>query len=561
MIRTYFKTTILSVVLGVSALAVQPANAASLSFIPSTGEFALSKEIVADLKIDSEGIGVNAAQATIRFPVDILEVKSIDKTDSAFSFWLEEPSFLNTDGVITFIGGTPYGVSGASIQVLRVTFISKGSGVAPITFSDAAVTTSDGSGTNVLSKTTDASFTISPTKETPIITPPTKIIREPAPASDLPVQPVVHISLYPDPTRWHNVSNVFTAAWDLPRDISTVGTALNKQPDYEPRGAEGLFDNKMFQALSDGVWYLHVRFKNKIGWGVPAHYRLAIDTKAPLPFEITIQESEETDNPTPTLSFKADDALSGIANYQVRIDANDWITLPSGDFPGTYTLHPQDPGDHHITVRAVDYAGNSIENSISIKTLPIASPAFTFVTSSLFSNETRGLSLRGTALPSTEILLALKQGEVIITESIVPVDANGNWEFIYSAPLRNGIYKAIIQNRDARGARSLIIDSSEIRVTGKYTNVIISFIILLIGALISGFLFYWKRRERTRLRLEVAQGDISKTFNIIQSDIEKLQQAQRTPTPADDEFAIEKLKQDTEKMGGYIKKEIDRAKK
>ena len=223
-------------------------------------------------------------------------------------------------------------------------------------------------------------------------------------------------------------------------------------------------------------------------------------------------------------------------------------------------LPPQDPGDHHITVRALDYANNSIENSISIKTLPIASPVFTFVTNSLFSNETRGLSLRGTALPSTDILLALKQGDVVITEHIVPVDANGNWEFIYSAPLRNGTYKAAIQNRDARGARSLVISSSEIQVTGKYTNAIAGFIIVLIGALIGGLLFYLKRRERTRLRLEVAQGDVSKTFKIIESDVEKLQQAQKTPTPADDEFAAEKLKQDVEKLGGYIKKEIDRVK-
>ena len=83
------------------------ASAASLFWVPSTGEFALSKEVVADLKIDCEGVGVNAAQATVRFPTDILEVKSIDKADSVFSFWLEEPSFSNTDGAITFIGGTP----------------------------------------------------------------------------------------------------------------------------------------------------------------------------------------------------------------------------------------------------------------------------------------------------------------------------------------------------------------------------------------------------------------------------------------------------------------------
>ncbi|KKT29906.1 MAG: hypothetical protein UW17_C0029G0001, partial [Candidatus Nomurabacteria bacterium GW2011_GWD1_44_10] len=40
----------------------------------------------------------------------------------------------------------------------------------------------------------------------------------------------------------------------------------------------------------------------------------------------------------------------------------------------------------------------------------------------------------------------------------------------------------------------------------------------------------------------------------------KLEDAQKTPTPADDEFIADKLKKNVEKMGSYVKNEIGRAK-
>lgn len=165
------RITKFGILIGLVAIFANTAQAATLFFTPDTGEFGLNKEIVVDLKIDSDGVGVNAGQATISFPKDMLEVKSVDKTDSAFNFWLEEPSFSNTDGVITFVGGTPYGISGASIKVLHITFLTKSAGIANITFVDSAVTASDGSGTNVLSKTNDAAFTVSPASTPATITP------------------------------------------------------------------------------------------------------------------------------------------------------------------------------------------------------------------------------------------------------------------------------------------------------------------------------------------------------------------------------------------------------
>ncbi|MCK9344609.1 MAG: Ig-like domain-containing protein [Candidatus Pacebacteria bacterium] len=555
------RTLPISIILGTIALFAQTAEAATLFFTPGSGEFGINKEIVVDLKIDSEGAGINAAQATLRFPKDILEVKSINKTDSTFNFWLEEPSFSNTDGVISFVGGTPYGISGASIQVLHVVFTTKTGGTAPLNIVDAAVTASDGSGTNVLTKTTDATFTISPAKTAPaVVVPPTQIVREATPAAGLPTTPVLNVPFYADPALWYNHSNVFTASWELPRDVTGVATTLNNQPNFTPNTNEGLFDNKMFQPLADGVSYLHVRFKNSIGWGGTAHYRIAVDTKAPVPFEITSSEGATSDNPAPTLTFASSDALSGIHEYRIKTDNEAWITIPSKDFQGSYKLSIKNPGTHHITIQAVDNAGNSIENTLNHETLALVSPVFTFTTETLFSDETKGLTFKGTAIPSTEILLLIKRDGAIIANSTVNVSANGNWEFTFADPLRNGKYIATIQNRDSRGALSLVVTAPEISVTGRYTNLVIVLLLVLIVTIIAGSWFYKNRRERTALRIQMAERDTANVFKMIQDDVKKLQEAQKSNTSVNAEFIAEKINKNVEKMGKYIKDEIGRAK-
>ncbi|MFA5997435.1 MAG: hypothetical protein WC791_02990 [Candidatus Paceibacterota bacterium] len=575
------RTIKFGMILGAVALFANTAEAASLFFVPQTGSYTIGQDISVDLKIDTEGAGINAAQATIRFPKDTLQVKSVDKTNSTFNFWLAEPTFSNTDGVISFVGGTPYGVSGASLSVIHIVFTSKGSGVAPVTIVDAAVTASDGSGTNILSKTSNANYTISPTTTNPtavvptattpgvatttsstplVVTPPVQIVRTPAVASGLPIKPILNVPLYSDPSIWSNNSNIFNVSWILPADVTGVATAINKQPGFTPSINEGLFDNKTFPALAEGVWYLHVQFKNQIGWGPVAHYRIAIDTAPPQPFTITSSEGAQSDNPTPTLSFNASDALSGISGYRTRVDNDSWTPIDIKGFKGSYQLPPQTPSKHTLTIQAIDNAGNSIENTLDYEILPIASPTFTFVTPNLFSDQQAGLSIRGTGIPSTEILLAIKKGAAVMQSTTVPVDADGNWSFTSSQILLSGTYVASIQNKDTRGALSLPVTSSKISVSGRYTYLTIGlFVILFVGILLGGW-FYRARRERTALRIKVASSDTAKVFKMIGDDVQKLQDAQKTHSDLNAEFLADKIQKNVNKMGGYVKDEIDHAK-
>src|SRR3989338_8081775 len=515
------------------------ASAATLFISPPSVEVGTGDKLTLDIKIDSEGVGLNAAQAVIRFPNDILEATGLDKTGSAFSFWLEEPNFSNADGVISFIGGIPYGVTGGSIQVLKVTFTAKGTGSGSLTVSDAAVAASDGSGTNILSKTVSASFTVVPKKVVPptpvpapveVVPPPVEIVRKPVPTGKLPVKPALKIQLYPDETRWYNLTSVFNVAWELPLDVTGITTALNNQPNYvPPKKSEGLF-------------------------------------------EISAIEGESSDSPTPTLQFGTNDALSGLKEYQIRIGDGELIKVSAADYTGIYALPILTPGKRQVIVKAVDNAENGIEDSITIETLPIASPVITFVTQELFSEETRGLNVKGTSLPDIKILFQLYAGEALIAEGATSGDEMGNWEFTFDQPLRNGDYKVTAQSLDARGALSLAVDSPSIKVKSKPIIQIGPLqlgrggaIGLLLFVLLAGFgggvWFYKKRQKKLALRVSFAEAEITKIFQLLKADAERLLKARETPTAGNDVYAIQRLQENIQKMENYIKKVVEKIKK
>ena len=224
------------------------AEAATLTILPQASQVSVGDKISLDVKIDSSGDSINAVQSSVRFPKDIINVESIDKTNSVFNFWLEDPNFSNSDGIISFIGGTAHGISGASLHIIKINFVAKSVGIANITLQDSAITSSDGSGTNVLSKTNDGVVSVVAEKvvpEAPIA--PKQIVREPVFAGKLPEKPNIRIPLYPDSTKWYNLIGSFNAIWDLPLDISGISTAVNHQPSFIPAAkSEGLFDDKSF---------------------------------------------------------------------------------------------------------------------------------------------------------------------------------------------------------------------------------------------------------------------------------------------------------------------------
>lgn len=372
------------VMVAASAFSSCAAHAATMSFVSGASNPSIGDTIDVSVRIDSQGQTVNAAQGIIQYSKNILQVVRVDHSNSIFNIWAQEPSVNTSTGAISFLGGSTNSFSGGSLYVLDVTFVVRGTGLATLNFANVGVTTGDGTGANILSSSTAISFsigasaiptgTVSNVTSTPVVVPqivpvPVQIKRPVVPTTTVPVAPAISLSLYPDQTAWYNTVGNFLAQWQLPTDVTDVATAVNQDPQFTPTSSEGLFDNKTFGTLKEGVWYLHVRFKNSAGWGPVTHYRIAIDTTPPYSFSASIKEGSTTQISAPTVQFSTQDQPSGVAFYQIFVDGNVVGTTTNASF----ILSSLSFGSHAIAVQAVDYAGNRTETRLSVT---VAMPPF-----------------------------------------------------------------------------------------------------------------------------------------------------------------------------------------
>lgn len=563
------------------------AFAAKFYIMPQGGNYKANVSFSADIKIDSEGDGINAAQASLSFNKDVLTIESVDKAGSVFSFWAEEPTYSNSDGKLTFIGGTINGVSGTTLQVLKIKFKSKITGDGTVSFDDGAITIDDGTGTNVLTEMTGANFRISltgivPEAPAPIetpngvtpqlplpgepIPPPVLIERPPAPAENIPGAPAVNVPIYPDPNEWYDIVTPFIATWSLPEDITDVATAVNTDPNFNPSKSEKLFDTKIFDVLPEGVSYLHVRFKNKLGWGTATHYRLAIDTNPPTSFTIESPDGFKTDNPAPILTFETSDGLSGIDHYSIKIGDAEAFDSKTGRIK----IPLQSPGVRKIIVRAIDVAGNATSNSIDMEILPIESPAITFATEQVNFGVEGGLIVKGTALPDADILLFLdKSIGGLAAQGTAHSDADGNWDFVFDEPLAVGKYNLSAQTKDKRGALSLIVKyDKQVKIQnppiiklgafeiGAGGSAIILLLILIAG-FGAGYWYFTERQARLSRKIALTGRDMAQLQKSIEGDLEKLLNKFDEINVAEQKFIINRIAENIKKIEKYILKEIE----
>ena len=424
-----------------------------------------------DIKIKTEEIFINAAEARITFPDTLLQFLGADTSGSTFSFWVEEPAAVEP-GFIHFIGGASKGITGESLQVVRLMFKALGIGDAELFVSDAAVTASDGKGTNILSELESVIVSISQTR-TPAALPQKeaivpeeipKVITRPAISNGhLPEKPEIRVPLYTDETKWYNHIGEIYALWDVHDDVTRIATALDENPRTEPKIVEKeLTTGKNFGVPKEGVWYIHVQFKNNVGWGPVAHYRIAIDTAPPSPLAVLMGDTT-TDIPNPTLRWSGTDSLSGISHAVVVVDGAEQPETRDSAF----TLPPQGPGTHVAKVRLFDMAGNSTEDAIEFEILPLPTPVVESFTTGCFC-EDKSFIVSGRTIPDVSVDLVVKDKKGAVAHEKTGVsDISGKWEIIVDEALPVGVYTFAVSIRDERGAMSNPTESQEIRIRPK----------------------------------------------------------------------------------------------
>ncbi|MEI6042305.1 MAG: cohesin domain-containing protein [bacterium] len=540
------------------------ASAATLDLALEQNISSVKDDVVVLVTLNSEGQDVNTAQATISFPANLLSVTKLDQIGSIFSFWLEEPSFDNAKGTIRFVGGATSGFTGSGLKVLRVAFKVKGSGSGRLGITDGAITASDGTGSNVYTTAKGLDISIPATADFTAVKA-ERSQQEATIAKQLPALIGLDVPFYPDATKWNNHSASFQAKWNVTSDVIQQAISLDNKPTTIPAASPtALIGSRVFSALADGVWYIHIRSQNNIGWSPTLHYRIAIDTAPPVPFKITSDSGFKTGEPSPIIRYVSSDVTSGLDVYSIRIDG----VLATTTKLTNYRLSALLPGVHNLVVTAVDKAGNSTSQAEVLEILPIASPTISYVNRKVVLNEGE-IVAGGTASVGVEIIVQIQNSEKqIVIEQVVPIDSNGNWNVTINEAMTEGNYYLMATARDRNMSSSFPVVSQSISVKPRPMLVIgvleitqawffIDLIIILLLSFGAGVLTYYNWRGQLGRRVTIAQRDVINILENIRKNIDKLLKDYKGGDLSDSDLTkieqtLKSMKSDIEKSSHYV---------
>lgn len=327
---------------------------ASLSITPQKINLAAGETVYLNIVLDSPDEPANAVSGEIVFPINNIEVVSVNK-GSLVDFWVEQPSFSNSQGIIKFEGVifNP-GFSGKLGKILTLAIRGKTPGQALLQFQNATILANDGEGTNITQNRLGADLVIGQRKVAPIAV--------------LPGSVAITSPTHPDSSRWYRsrdprFSFVYTSG------TQAISLVLNNLKNTNPpESSKQVFVTYQTSGLTDGQWYLHARAKRLGAWGEASHFLVQIDSEPPRPFEIDLV-NEGKDGYYPEVVYGTTDDLSGLDRYEVFVNGKREATVKNeGKKPyHVFRLPLRSIGISHIRIDAIDNAGNIRESSITLR--------------------------------------------------------------------------------------------------------------------------------------------------------------------------------------------------
>jgi len=554
-----------------SFFGARAANAATLNFSPSSGNFTVGNIFTVSVLVNTQGKAINSAEAVLNFPTAFLEIVSISKSSSIFSLWVEEPSFSNNAGTISLTGGLPTpGFNGSAGNIISIVFRAKRAGLASLVFSSAIVRANDGEGTNILTSSENAEFSLG------IVRPSAPEAITPVETSGVPAAPQISSPTHPDPNKWYAVNDAkFT--WPLPSGTTGVRLLVSRIPNAIPTVTYiPAVNSRRASDLADGTWYFSVRLKNNVGWGAVSHFRFQIDTETPKPFTIKFIDGNKTSNPRPTVVFDTTDSLSGINYYKIKIGEGDFFPVaPEVVKRNPYMLPIQNPGKRNILVQAYDNAENYSVATEEFIIEPLDAPVFTEYLKELQSDQV--LTAKGeTKYSNSQIIIWLQREKDDHKSFTVQSDQNGKFTFTADEKLRDGIYQLWAEVVDARGAKSLpsekitiAVAKSAIFSVGTWAVNFLAIIVplvVLIFALLFILWYGWHKfsmfRKKLKKEVREAESALHRAFDLLKEDIrEQVKMLEKTKNrrelTEEEEKMIKQFKKDLDDAEKFVRKEIE----
>lgn len=490
-------------------------QAATLYLEASSANVTVGDLVTVKLLVNTQSKAVNNAEAVIRFPVSLVEVVSVNYKSSIFSLWVEQPSFSNTNGQLSFNGGIPNpGYIGKSGEVLSAIFRAKKAGTASFLFGSAAVRENDGLGTDILTSQFPTSINITSVaqeSQKPVI----PSLLEP---------PIIYSPVYVDQNSWYSAkAGVIT--WTIPNDAAAVQTFFNNISDTIPSiNYSPPIYQKEVKNLTDGTWYFHLRYSINSVWSKINHYRIQIDSQPPNSLTVT---SVKNNDGTTSLDLNASDLLSGVDYYNIVIDDQSAIKVLVKDAEKPVLLPRLSIGEHQISVSVYDKAGNKRDLVTQITVDSLTAP--------VIDNYTKEVKIGGiitasgsSIYPEASIKFIVKPefgdeaGYNLVTDkngnfsfASAPMNLPGNYQIWAYIPGPDGSVGAMSEKQNLVVKQSIwdVIKEKLLSLRIPYSRDIVFTITLLIVALIG--LIGWYRYLVLRRRLRLLEKKTNHAFMLL----------------------------------------------
>jgi hypothetical protein len=419
-------------------------GAATLQLAPASGTYAVGSMVSVSVSVRSSDQAFNAVSGTLKFSSDTLEVVSLSKSGSVVSLWVQEPSYSNAAGSVSFEGIVLNpGYKGASGKVLTVQFRVKKAGSGSVNFSSGEVLANDGVGTSILSGLSSATYNLTAvtvTEESPKTEPRTKPVGSSAVDNSGAEQKSVPVTVSSQTHPADSWSKVSTAdfLFSYSTNVLAVRLLVDDKADSIPTVLYSTPPSaRTVEDLAEGVSYLHVQAKTVTGWGEVLHYILKVDTKNPT--EPTVFELKEEGEGEKRFAFSSSDTGSGLAHFEVQLNGDEPVVVEAGSPITQYSLSDLKPGDYTLLVRSVDLAGNTAESTMYFVVPETSAKLFP----AMFSYASILGLLLSTFLISAAYLFAKLRGVSVVKEMGISAD-----EDIQKNAQKASATKTVLQLRD-----------------------------------------------------------------------------------------------------------------
>lgn len=549
------------------------AAGASFLFSPASGSYTVGSSFNISVMLNSGGgIGINAGEATVSFPKDLLQVKSLSQTGSIFELWTAKPSFSNNNGTISFGGGLPDVYKGSAGKIFTISFSALKEGTANLSFSGGVITARDGLGTNVYSGAGSGKYTITPKKA--VETPPTDTTKPPAGGTGettapgmLPPAPEINSATHPNQDQWYS-KNTLSLDWRLLSSITGVSFILTDGASSTPgTKSDGIVESKTYEKLEDGKYYFHLHLQNKSGWGPIARRHALIDVTPPQNLKMELDNGGDATNPTPLLKISAEDKTSGLKKYKLTVNKLDKELEAKNYIAEPYQLEPLLPGNYTALITAYDQADNSATSSLNFVVEALKPPMITDIPKEIKTGE--DFTVRGVSfypLENIKLFVSSNGAEPKVYDT--KTDENGDWSYYHQERLAKGNYQIWAKVVKANGAESFnslkqilyVVSPSIITAYGLYIIILLVIIIIVLVL----YVIYLRKtfaEEKKRILLETleAKKKVNEIFVALQEEVDELiVYADKKPGLSESEKRVkEKIKEALDISEEFLTKEVE----